>query len=72
MWNVENIENTMGTMKDLVKLYSIENNILKLTIKKDIQIEKKVLSKVFQAIDIDEIRFEEVNIDKIIKKIYEE
>lgn len=72
MWNVENIENTMGTMKDLVKAYSIENNILKLTIKKDIQIEKKVLSKVFQAIDIDEIRFEEVNIDKIIKKIYEE
>ena len=72
MWNVENIENTMETMKDLVKAYSIENNILKLTIKKDIQIEKKVLSKVFQAIDIDEIRFEEVNIDKIIKKIYEE
>ncbi|WP_311678197.1 ABC transporter ATP-binding protein [Sneathia vaginalis] len=70
--NVENIENTMETMKDLVKSYSIENNILKLTIKKDIQIEKKVLSKVFQAIDIDEIRFEEVNIDKIIKKIYEE
>lgn len=70
--NVENIENTMETMKDLVKAYSIENNILKLTIKKDIQIEKKVLSKVFQAIDIDEIRFEEVNIDKIIKKIYEE
>ena len=32
--NVENIENTMGTMKDLVKAYSIENNILKLTIKK--------------------------------------
>lgn len=70
--NVENIENTMETMKDLVKSYSLENNILKLTIKKDIQIEKKVLSKVFQAIDIDEIRFEEVNIDKIIKKIYEE
>lgn len=70
--NVENIENTMETMKDLVKSYRIENNILKLTIKKDIQIEKKVLSKVFQAIDIDEIRFEEVNIDKIIKKIYEE
>lgn len=70
--NVENIENTMEIMKDLVKSYSIENNILKLTIKKDIQIEKKVLSKVFQAIDIDEIRFEEVNIDKIIKKIYEE
>ena len=62
----------METMKDLVKSYRIENNILKLTIKKDIQIEKKVLSKVFQAIDIDEIRFEEVNIDKIIKKIYEE
>ena len=70
--NVEDIKNTMETMKDLVKAYSIENNILKLTIKKDIQIEKKVLSKVFQAIDIDEIRFEEVNIDKIIKKIYEE
>lgn len=70
--NVEDIKNTMETMKDLVKSYSIENNILKLTIKKDIQIEKKVLSKVFQAIDIDEIRFEEVNIDKIIKKIYEE
>lgn len=70
--NVENIENTMETMKDLVKSYSLENNILKLTIKKDIQIEKKVLYKVFQAIDIDEIRFEEVNIDKIIKKIYEE
>ncbi|WP_288847535.1 ATP-binding cassette domain-containing protein [uncultured Sneathia sp.] len=70
--NVGDIKNTMETMKDLVKLYSIENNILKLTIKKDIQIEKKVLSKVFQAIDIDEIRFEEVNIDKIIKKIYEE
>jgi hypothetical protein len=70
--NVENIENTMETMKDLVKSYSLENNILKLTIKKDIQIEKKVISKVFQAIDIDEIRFEEVNIDKIIKKIYEE
>lgn len=70
--NVGDIKNTMETMKDLVKSYSIENNILKLTIKKDIQIEKKVLSKVFQAIDIDEIRFEEVNIDKIIKKIYEE
>ena len=70
--NVGDIKNTMETMKDLVKAYSIENNILKLTIKKDIQIEKKVLSKVFQAIDIDEIRFEEVNIDKIIKKIYEE
>lgn len=70
--NVEDIKNTMETMKDLVKSYSLENNILKLTIKKDIQIEKKVLSKVFQAIDIDEIRFEEVNIDKIIKKIYEE
>lgn len=70
--NVVDIKNTMETMKDLVKSYSIENNILKLTIKKDIQIEKKVLSKVFQAIDIDEIRFEEVNIDKIIKKIYEE
>lgn len=70
--NVGDIKNTMETMKDLVKSYSLENNILKLTIKKDIQIEKKVLSKVFQAIDIDEIRFEEVNIDKIIKKIYEE
>lgn len=70
--NVGDIKNTMETMKDLVKSYRIENNILKLTIKKDIQIEKKVLSKVFQAIDIDEIRFEEVNIDKIIKKIYEE
>lgn len=70
--NVGDIKNIMETMKDLVKSYSIENNILKLTIKKDIQIEKKVLSKVFQAIDIDEIRFEEVNIDKIIKKIYEE
>lgn len=70
--NVGDIKNTMETMKNLVKSYSLENNILKLTIKKDIQIEKKVLSKVFQAIDIDEIRFEEVNIDKIIKKIYEE
>lgn len=70
--NVGDIKNTMETMKDLVKSYRIENNILKLTIKKDIQIEKKVLSKVLQAIDIDEIRFEEVNIDKIIKKIYEE
>lgn len=70
--NVGDIKNTIETMKDLVKSYSLENNILKLTIKKDIQIEKKVLSKVFQAIDIDEIRFEEVNIDKIIKKIYEE
>lgn len=70
--NVGDIKNTMETMKDLVKSYRIENNILKLTIKKDIQIEKKVLSKVFQAIDIDEVRFEEVNIDKIIKKIYEE
>ena len=39
--NVEDIKNTMETMKDLVKSYSIENNILKLTIKKDIQIEKK-------------------------------
>ena len=43
--NVENIENTMETMKDLVKSYSIENNILKLTIKKDIQIEKKFYLK---------------------------
>ena len=39
--NVGDIKNTMETMKDLVKSYSIENNILKLTIKKDIQIEKK-------------------------------
>ena len=32
--NVGDIKNTMETMKDLVKSYSIENNILKLTIKK--------------------------------------
>lgn len=46
--NVGDIKNTMETMKDLVKSYSLENNILKLTIKKDIQIEKKFYLKSFK------------------------
>lgn len=70
--NEENIENLINSMQDLVKSYKIDKNMLELTITNDILIEKEVLMKVFQSIDIEEIKFENINVDKVVKRIYEE
>ena len=55
----------------LITSYTLDKNILNLTIINDIQHEKEVLIKILQELEIEEIKFKELKIDKIIKRIYE-
>ncbi|MDK9580471.1 ATP-binding cassette domain-containing protein [Sneathia sanguinegens] len=55
----------------LITSYTLDKNILNLTIINDIQLEKEVLIKILQELEIEEIKFKELKIDKIIKRIYE-
>lgn len=71
--DIENVEKIMEKLiiENLVKEYELEGNNLKIIIKNNIEKEKTLIFKLFSEFQIENIRFEEIGIDKIVKKIYE-
>lgn len=71
--DIENVEKIMENLiiENLVKEYELEGNNLKIIIKNNIEKEKILIFKLFSEFQIENIRFEEISIDKIVKKIYE-
>lgn len=70
------ISNAEEIVKDLVNQkiileYKLEKNKLRMILENDINKEKTLILKLFNELKIENIKFEEVSIEKIIKHIYE-
>lgn len=51
--------------------YKLKDNRLKIVFQNEINKEKELVMTLFNKLEIEDIKFEEISIDKIIKRIYE-
>lgn len=70
--NTENLENLLKELKKskIILEYKLNKNKLKIILENDIDKEKELVLKLFSNLQIKSIKFEEISIEEIIKKIY--
>lgn len=69
--DLENIEEKLKNYisNSLIKKYKLEGNSLKIIFENEIRIEKELITKLFQEFEINNIKFDEISIDEIVKKL---
>lgn len=70
--NIFNIEDVMNKLilDKTIKEYKLEKNNLRIILENNIEREKELILKLFNELEIENIKFEEISIDKIVKRIY--
>lgn len=70
--NIFNIEDIMNKLilDKTIKEYKLEKNNLRIILENNIEREKELILKLFNELEIENIKFEEISIDKIVKRIY--
>ncbi|WP_081256196.1 ATP-binding cassette domain-containing protein [Streptobacillus moniliformis] len=67
--NVSSLMNEL-TLDKTIKEYKLEKNNLRIIFENNIEREKELILKLFNKLEIENINFEEISIDKIVKRIY--